>query len=56
MSEQYTPPSTVAGIKRLAKKLKKEHGIQHSEALDRAAGIAGYADFKHAKRVLGEES
>ena len=52
MTETYTPPSTVAGIRRLAKKLRTEHGISHSAALDRAAGIANFENYKHAIRNL----
>lgn len=45
-------PSTVAGVKRLASQLKKQHGIKHSDALDQASRAAGKANFRHALRSL----
>lgn len=48
------PPSTLEGIKRLAKSIKKEKGIQHSDALNEAAKVAGYENFRHAQNKLGE--
>lgn len=41
-------PTTVAGIKSLARQLKSEQGISHATALDRAAHTAGYQNYKHA--------
>lgn len=35
-------------IKRQAKKIKKEMGIRHHEALERAAQDAGFSNWKHA--------
>lgn len=52
MSQSYTPPSTLAGITRLAKKIRRERSIKHTHALETAAQIAGYQSFKHAKRQL----
>lgn len=52
MSQPYTPPSTIAGICRLAKTIRRERGIKHTIALDAAAKIAGFENFKHAKRQL----
>lgn len=46
-------PSTVDGIKQLAKKLKRENSISHTEALDLASRQAGFENFVHAKRRLG---
>lgn len=52
MSQSYTPPSTIAGISRLAKTIRRERDIKHTLALEAAAKIAGYQNFKHAKRQL----
>lgn len=45
-------PSTVAGVKRLASQLKKQHGIKHSDALNQAARAAGKTNFRHALQTL----
>lgn len=45
-------PSTLDGIKRLAKSLKRERGIQHARALDEAAQAAGFQNFRHASNAL----
>lgn len=45
-------PETIAGIKRLAKKIKRSEGLAHSAALDRAAKQAGYQNYKHAFNTL----
>ena len=45
-------PSTLPGIKRLAKAIGKQDGIPHIQALDRAAEICGYQNYHHARRVL----
>lgn len=50
MNQSYTPPSTIAGISRLAKTIRRERGIKHTLALDQAAQIAGFQNHKHAKR------
>lgn len=52
MSRRSTPPSTVAGIKRLGIEIKREHEISHSLALDLAAKEAGFQNFRHASSVL----
>lgn len=49
-----TPPSTVDGIKRLAKAIKRESGITHHEALEKAARKAGFQNFLHAKRAIAK--
>lgn len=54
MSDEIIRPSTLDGIKRLAKSLKVERGIQHVRALDQAAQAAGYQNFRHARNVLGD--
>ncbi len=45
-------PSTVAGIKRLARRICKAEGIPHKQALDRAARAASFENLKHAKETL----
>ncbi|WP_027079911.1 DUF5623 domain-containing protein [Luteimonas mephitis] len=45
-------PSTVDGIKQLAKKICRERNITHTEALEAASRQAGYENFVHAKRRL----
>ncbi len=52
MSNEAIRPSTLDGIKRLAKSLKTEQGIQHIRALDDAARVAGFQNFRHASNVL----
>jgi len=52
MSSEAIRPSTLDGIKRLAKSLKSERGIQHFRALDYAAQTAGFQNFRHASNVL----
>jgi hypothetical protein len=52
MSSESIHPSTLDGIKRLAKSIKNERGIQHIRALDVAAHSAGFQNFKHAQNVL----
>ncbi|UCZ75633.1 DUF5623 domain-containing protein [Dickeya zeae] len=52
MSSEAIRPSTLDGIKRLAKSLKSERGIQHVRALDDAAQAAGFQNFRHANNVL----
>ncbi len=52
MSSEAIRPSTLDGIKRLAKLLKVERGIKHLRALDDAAQAAGFQNFRHASNVL----
>ena len=48
----YVRPTTLEGIKRLAKRIKKDREIKHTEALDVAAKISGYRHFHEAHVVL----
>ena len=48
-------PSTIASIKRRAKKLKDEEGLAHARALDRAAQLAGFQNFTHARRAIADQ-
>lgn len=52
MSSEIVRPSTLDGIKRLAKSLKAKQGVQHVRALDDAALAAGFQNFRHASNVL----
>ena len=52
MSSETLRPSTLDGIKSLARTLKKKHGLKHSEALEAASLQAGYLNFKHAQNKL----
>lgn len=47
-----TPPNTIEGLKRLAKKYKKALGIPHHDALNRAAVACGFNNFRDAQRHL----
>lgn len=45
-------PTTIVGIKRLAKTLSRRDGVSHTVALDRAAQAAGFSNFKNASKAL----
>lgn len=45
-------PTTLEGVKRLAKQIKKTSGIKHSDALNLAAKSAACMNFRHARRTL----
>lgn len=51
-----TPPSTIDGIKRLAKAIKRESFITHHAALEEAARKAGFQNFLHATRAIAKGS
>lgn len=52
MSKKTIRPSTLDGIKRLTRSIKIEKGIQHTSALDKAARMAGFQNFRHARNML----
>lgn len=52
MSNESIRPTTIVGIKRLAKSIKAECGIPHHEALNAAAKQAGFENFRHASNRL----
>jgi hypothetical protein len=52
MASKDVHPSTLDGIKRLAKTIKVERDVRHHQALDAAAQAAGYQNFCHASNVL----
>ena len=54
MSEKSVRPSTIDGIKSLAKSLRREKQIKHAQALDLSAQAAGFNNFAHARRELGD--
>lgn len=52
MSTRSVRPSSIEGIKRLAKKIASDKSVRHTIALNEAAVLAGYQNFNHAKRAL----
>jgi len=46
-------PTTLQGLKLLAKHIGRSQGIQHAKALDLAAQQAGYESFYQARKALG---
>lgn len=52
MQTESIRPSTVDGIKQLAKKIKRERNTTHCDALNLASRQAGFENFVHAKRRL----
>ncbi len=56
MSSKSVHPSTMTGIKRLAKQIKAAQGLSHSESLDCASVAAGYQNFRHAQTALSRLS
>lgn len=46
--------STIDGLKRAAKNLKRETGMTHAQALDHLARTGGFQNFVHASRLLCE--
>jgi len=55
MPVEHLKPKTLAGIRSLAKDLKKIHRIKHESALELAAKQAGFSDYKHALRILSAQ-
>jgi hypothetical protein len=52
MSNEEIRPTSIVGIKRLAKSLKAESRIPHHQALNLAARRAGFENFRHAGKKL----
>lgn len=46
------PHISIDGLKRLAKLIKKEQGIQHAKALDAAAQRHGFTNYANARRQI----
>lgn len=54
LDQEWTPPHTLKGLKRLATKIKRERGIIHSQALELSAQRMGYPCYKTARIDLEE--
>lgn len=52
MLNNNVQPSTIGGIKRLAKDIKRAKGVPHHKALDIAAESASFVNFAHACNQL----
>jgi hypothetical protein len=52
MLNDSVQPSTIGGIKRFAKQIKKANDVSHHEALDIAAQNASFENFRHARNQL----
>lgn len=49
------PKHTLTYIKRQAKKIKKERGISHNEALEIVSKLCGYSNWMHCFRSLNQQ-
>ncbi len=56
MSKTDVQPSSIEGIKRLAKTISKRDSIPHTKALDAASQVSGFGNFQHAHRSLSNRS
>lgn len=56
MSSISAVPSTLDGVKRLAKTIKREQVVPHHEALELAAKRAGYQNYRHALSQLSHKA
>ena len=52
MKSKAVSPSTMTGIKRLARQLKAAQGLSYSDALTQASKAAGFTNFRHAQKAL----
>lgn len=48
-------PTTLEGLKKLAKKIKRESGYTHTDCLEIAAKRMGYDCYTHARRELHDD-
>ncbi|WP_177331248.1 hypothetical protein [Pseudomonas sp. NBRC 111125] len=55
LDQEWTPPQTLKGLKRLATRIKRERGITHSQALELSAQRMGYPCYKTALIDLRED-
>lgn len=55
MSMRQGQPSSIDGIKRLAKRIKAEQGLLHARALDEAARLSGFHNFANAGHALASK-
>jgi hypothetical protein len=56
MSNIHVLPSTLDGIKRRAKTIKRELNLSHHQALDEAARQAGFENIRHAQRAIPRQA
>jgi hypothetical protein len=49
---EHVRPTTLSGIKLLAKSLNRAEGLQHTRALDQASRQAGFQNWPHARKNL----
>jgi hypothetical protein len=52
METSEVKPTTITGVKRLAKQIKKERSITHAEALTAASRQAGWLSWNEAIRNM----
>ncbi len=52
MKSKTVSPSTMTGIKRLARQIKAAQGLSYSDALTQASKAAGFTNFRHAQKAL----
>ncbi|TAA18233.1 hypothetical protein EA658_13895 [Pseudoxanthomonas winnipegensis] len=48
--------ATIDRLKRAAKRIKREQGLQHAKALDLAAQLHGFGNYVHAKRLIEQRA
>ncbi|NTF17133.1 hypothetical protein G6L37_01645 [Agrobacterium rubi] len=48
-------PTTIVGIKRLAKTISRRDAVSHMVACDRAARTAGFSNYRHAAKTLNAQ-
>lgn len=53
MSNDLIRPSSIEGIKQLARRIKKANDLPHAIALDKAAQAGGFSNYQHARRACG---
>lgn len=56
MSNDHIRPSTLGGIKQFAKYTKRDEGLSHTDALNKAARASGFENYAHARRALGDST
>ncbi len=54
MSLDDIRPTTIPGVKRLAKQIKKRDGVRYMKALEAAARQAGFSTYHEASTRLAE--
>lgn len=52
--QEFIPPQTLKGLKRLAVKIKRRDGITHTQALEVAAQKMGYTSYIQARKALDQ--